>query len=113
MTLNESGWVNVQVKLNTGAVQERKNISWLKPELIEAIKKEIATYKAAPLVDMQADQPICQDIPTVRYSAFQGEKALLIGEDRDCHQFRPVSFNGSRLIKILDGLSTLDSYFEY
>lgn len=113
ITLDDSGWVSTRVKNNDGSEVLRKNFLFLNKDLIQALKKDMSSYASAPLVDMQADQPICMDIPLVRYQAYLAGKTVVIGEDKNCHEYRPISYKGSRLISLLKGAEAADQLLAY
>lgn len=111
ISIEESGLVSVVRTSYFPAVKtERYTLAKLNSKIVEAIKRNWANVAPAQLVDLNPEGPICADIPMVRYSVVKDGQPIVIGEDRDCKEYRLETFEGIGIATVLKSVLELDNF---
>lgn len=111
ITVDEKGSVNVEVQTFTPAKIERYTLAKLNAEkVIAAIQRDIEKVAPAKLVDTDPEGPICMDIPQVRYSVIKNDEEIVIGEDRECKEFRLETYEATGTASVLKSLMGMHNF---
>lgn len=105
--IHKIGWV-VRTTIDSQGVATEEIVAWLGSQTMKRVVDAVDAIEDAPLVDLNAGEPICADVPTTAYSVTTTSGlSITIGMDRDCHEHRLSTKKGRDIIRTIVALRRL------